>query len=109
ALMLSTLILPGFASAGQKGDSSVEGTEGSLTIHKFEQDPIKGQEPGEAGDGSKLDPNPVGEPLEGVEFTLTQTHKYNPNTDKWTAVTGDPKTYKKTTGSDGKIVINDIE
>ncbi|KZE38916.1 hypothetical protein AV656_08425 [Bhargavaea cecembensis] len=70
----------------------------SLTIHKFEQEPDErtGKEgTGDAGQEAE------GEPVEGVEFTLTQTHSYNPENDTWTEVNGTE--IKGMTGSDGKI------
>lgn len=96
--MMFTLILPGFAVAGGKGET----VTGSLTIYKYEQE--KGDEKkkgtGEAGE------NPVGAPLKGVTFQLTQTHKYDPLTDKWTEFSGTSVDYE--TDENGKIEISDI-
>lgn len=83
-------------------------TEGSLTIHKFEQE--KGDKQGKKPDGSELDNPPVGEALPGVDFTLIQTHSFDPATDEWTELgEGEGKTYNETTGSDGKINIDKID
>ena len=65
-----------------------------LTIHKLEQDP----------NGNGVD---EGTPLPGVEFTLTQTHQYNPETDEWTEVNGDP--FTRITNDSGQIVIEGME
>ena len=93
-----------FATVNGDGNGDEE-TTGSLTIHKFEQE--KGDKTGD-GDGNPVDPDSIkGEPLEGVEYTITQTHSYDPETDTWTSVSGSPKTY--TTNEDGKIVINNID
>src|SRR5690625_489471 len=98
AIMVFSLVLPGFAGAEVNGSP-----KGSLTIHKFEKEP--NSDGGVDGDGSANQPAP-GTALEGVTFTLTQTHSYNPSTDIWTKVDGNPDDY--VTGSDGKIVINNI-
>lgn len=97
ALLLS-IFLPNIASAyDNKGDPA----NPTLTIYKYEQ------EPGEAqSQGTGLpDQIPVGKPLSGVEFTLTQTHSFNPDTDKWAEVTG-VTPLKATTDGTGKIVFN---
>src|SRR5690625_3742060 len=77
--------------------------KGSLTIYKYEQE--KGTERSE-GDGTELSPYPEGEPLEGVEFTFTKTHAYDPETDTWTAV--NETSFTETTDSDGKIFLDNI-
>src|SRR5699024_3057665 len=97
ALLLMTIITPQTLSA-QEAD-----TQGSLTIYKYEQE--EGTERVE-GDGEEHNGIIEGELLAGVEFTLTQTHTYNADTDEWTAVSGTPQTY--TTGSDVKITIDSI-
>src|SRR5699024_3486288 len=97
AIMMFSLIIPA-------GVANAEPTKGSLTIHKFEQEPgISQGNP----DGSELTNPPEGEPLKGVTFTLTQTHSFNPETDEWTEVQGTPQDY--VTNGDGKIIINDID
>lgn len=73
-----------------------------LTIHKYAHE--KGQEQN-AGTGLP-DQEVVGTPLSGVEFTITQVESYHPNTNEWTAVSEEPKTY--TTNSDGLIEIDNI-
>lgn len=99
-IMAFSLIMPAAVT-----DAKVSGETGSLTIHKFEQEP--GAEQGD-GNGSEIT-GIDGEALPGVEFTLTQTHKYDPSSDKWTEVTDNPKTYVETTDATGQIIINDIE
>lgn len=91
-----SLVIPG-------GVANAEPTNGSLTIHKFEQEP--GAPQGNP-DGSKLDNPPVGKALEGVTFTLTQTHKYDPANDKWTEYTGEP--FTRVTDENGRIKIDNI-
>src|SRR5699024_2793706 len=48
-----------------------------------------------------------GKPLAGVEYTLTQTHSYNPATDEWTAIS-DGETLTEVTDADGEIVLDPI-
>lgn len=97
AILLLSLFIPQAALAYTvKGDPD----NPTLTIHKFEQEPGAGE--GEAGTGLPGQ-NAEGDPVEGVEFTLTQTHKYNAETDEWEAVT-DGKTIKGTTGKNGQVV-----
>lgn len=99
-LMMFTLLLPAFAGATAK-----ESPTGSLTIYKFEQEP--GTDVGAPGDGSMLTPQPEGKPVEGVEFTFTQTHSYDANEDKWSETSGTP--FTRVTDADGRIVIDDID
>lgn len=103
ALMVFSLVLPGFAGAEKKGGNDVQ--KGSLTIHKFEQEPEQ-VGTGEEGTGS-AGQNAPGEALPGVEFTLIQTHKYNPDTDEWTTFNG--TSFKRTTDTNGKIFIDNID
>ncbi|MEF2293527.1 MULTISPECIES: SpaH/EbpB family LPXTG-anchored major pilin [Virgibacillus] len=95
--LIVSLLLPQAAFAKEiKGDED----NPSLTIHKFEQEP--GTAPGEDGTGLPGQ-NAEGDPVEGVTFTLKQTHQYNSETDKWTEV-ADGKTIEKQTGEDGIVV-----
>lgn len=97
ALFLS-IFLPKAASAYEiKGDAA----NPSLTIYKYEQEPEDPQSEGTGESGQ----TPQGKPLSGVEFTLVQTHAYNPETDKWTEVTN-ASPLKATTDETGKIVFN---
>src|SRR5690625_695543 len=98
ALLMFTLILPGFAS-GETGDAIT----GSLTIHKYEQEKGDEQKDGTGKPGE----SPVGKPLAGVTFTITQTHSYDPFTDKWSEISGTPANYK--TDANGKIELKTIE
>lgn len=75
-------------------------TDYQLVIHKFEKEP--GAETGDEGDGSP-EQQADGDPIQGVEFTLTQTHKYDPVADKWTELTNGP-TLKGTTNENGIVV-----
>ncbi len=95
--MFSLVIPAGVANAEPSNP------KGSLTIHKFEQEP--GAKQGNP-DGSELDNPPDGKALEGVTFTLTQTHKYDPANDKWTAYTGEP--FTRVTDGNGIIKIDNI-
>src|SRR5690625_6574303 len=76
-ILLFSLILPsGIVQADGKDARST----GTLTVHKYEQEPEAGA--GEEGDGSADQQIPEdAEPVEGVEFTITMTHKYNPDAD----------------------------
>lgn len=95
--LIVSLLLPQAAFAKEiKGDED----NPSLTIHKFEQEP--GTAPGEDGTGLPGQ-NAEGDPVEGVTFTLKQTHQYNSETDKWTEV-ADGKTIEKQTSEDGTVV-----
>lgn len=70
----------------------------SLTIHKFEQEP--NTEPGEEGTGLPGQ-NAKGKAVSGVQYTLTMTHRYNAQEDKWEP--GTSAAIVGTTGSDGTI------
>lgn len=80
------------------GVSAAPSDHGSLTIHKYEQEP--GAEQG-VGDGSEGQAT-VGSPLPGVTYEVTQTHSYNPETDEWTEVTGG-ETHTMKTDEDGQV------
>lgn len=98
-----TMVLPaGFAVALPEPVET-----GSLTIHKLAQDPLN---PGARGDGSELtgEDRPPGEPLEGVVYEVTMTHKYNAETDSWDPVENG-MTMTKTTGADGIALFGDLE
>lgn len=99
-MMLTTLLMPAFASATVGPTSPT----GSLTIHKYEQEPNSEQGDPTGEEGQEVE----GTPLKGVKFVITQTHRYDPQSDKWEAVENGV-TYERTTGDDGKIVINPIE
>ncbi|SIT73947.1 SpaA isopeptide-forming pilin-related protein [Edaphobacillus lindanitolerans] len=97
--LIAALFMPQMALAYEKaGDPE----NPKLTIYKYEQE--KGTAPGEEGTGlpgQKAD----GTPVAGVEYTLKQTHSYNPETDKWTPVTeGAP--IVKTTDANGIAVFS---
>ncbi|API93193.1 adhesin [Virgibacillus pantothenticus] len=95
--LILSLLLPQAAFAKEvKGDEN----NPSLTIHKFEQEP--GTAPGEEGTGLPGQ-NADGTPVDGVTFTLKQTHQYNPENDKWTEV-ADGKKIEKETASNGIVV-----
>lgn len=83
----------------------VKGNENNpkLTIHKYEQEPNSAQTDGTGNAGETV----TGNALPGVEFTLTQTHKYNPDTDEWTEVSGTP--FKRVTDANGQIVMEGID
>ncbi|MBO1003351.1 SpaH/EbpB family LPXTG-anchored major pilin [Pseudogracilibacillus auburnensis] len=89
AIMMFSLLLPGVANAEAS-------TTGSLTIHKYEQEP--GASQGE-GDGS-AGQIPEGEPLAGVTYKVKQTHSYDG--ENWTEVTGGQE-YELTTDENGQV------
>lgn len=91
ALMIVMLISPAFA--GAEWDQRDTGT---LTIHKLALEP--GVEPGERGDGSELNPPPLGEPVAGVTYKLKQTHTFDG--EHWTELEDGPE-FEMTTGEDG--------
>ncbi|HZW68157.1 MAG TPA: SpaH/EbpB family LPXTG-anchored major pilin [Pseudogracilibacillus sp.] len=98
ALMMFTLILPAFAGA-EAETGATERETGSLTIHKFEQEP--GASVGAEGDGS-AGQSANGKPLAGVTYEVKQTHSFNPATDEWTEVTAG-ETYTMTTDANGQV------
>src|SRR5690625_625683 len=100
-LLLVSLIIPNLVFAYE-----IEGNADNptLTIHKYEQEPD--EENSEEGTGLPGQ-TASGDPLEGVEFTLTQTHKYNAEIDEWTEFAGEPLT--RVTDENGKIVIEGMD
>lgn len=100
--LLISLVIPSFAFAEENKKPVIKGDPNNptLTIHKFEQEP--GADKGEEGTGLPGQ-DAKGETVKGVEFTLTQTHKFNPETDKWEEVTGG-KELKEETDENGQIV-----
>lgn len=100
ALLTFSLFMP----AGMVSAEPTPSDTGSLTIHKLEQEPGANKD---KPDGSELDNAPQGDPLEGVEFTLTQTHSYDKDTDKWSEVSGEAATYE--TDENGIIHIPNID
>ncbi|MEI3605141.1 SpaH/EbpB family LPXTG-anchored major pilin [Pseudogracilibacillus sp. SE30717A] len=98
--LLVSVMIPQAAFAFEiKGDED----NPKLTIHKYEQEPGAEQGEGAGNPGESA----TGAPLEGVEFTLTQTHAYNSVTDEWTEVSGAP--FTRVTDGNGQIVIDNIE
>src|SRR5699024_3029365 len=100
ALMMFTLILPAFTGA-EAVTGNTERETGSLTIHKFEQEPGSNQG---VGDGS-ANQSVEGTPLAEVTYKVTQTHSFNPETDEWTEVTAG-ETYTMTTDANGQVSKN---
>lgn len=90
AVLFFTFVTPSFAEATKLPE------KGSLTIHKYEQDP--NDEKGE-GDGTELENPPKGKPLPGVTFKIQRTHAFDG--EKWTPVEEEP--FTMTTGEDGKV------
>lgn len=102
-LIIFTLILSLFSlNIAFAFDTKGNANNPKLTIHKYEQEPGSTQSNGTGLPGQTAQ----GTPLAGVEFTLTQTHSYDPATNKWTEVTGAPTKY--VTDSNGLIEINNI-
>lgn len=98
-----SLILPSFAFAEENKKPVIKGDPNNptLTIHKFKQEP--GADKGEEGTGLPGQ-DAKGEPVKGVEFTLTQTHKYHAETDTWEEVSGGKTLEPKETGENGQVV-----
>lgn len=86
-----------------KGDPDpeppVEEVEGSLTIYKYAQGKKK-DNPAGTGEAGQ---NAEGDPVEGVTFTVIQTHTYDPETNTWTPVGSNAPTYHLTTDSSGQV------
>lgn len=100
--LLVSLMIPNVAMAYTViGDAD----NPSLTIHKFEQE--ADAEEGEEGTGLPGQ-DAAGVPVEGVEFTLTQTHKYNVETDEWQEVTN-VEPIIGVTGSNGQVTFTKAE
>lgn len=103
-LLVLSLVSPLGVDAGKWGGGGykppVKGEKGTLTIHKYKQDKgdKKGHPTGEEGQ------EVVGDPVEGVTFTVKQTHKFDPDKNKWTQVGRyNAPTFTFTTGADGKV------
>src|SRR5690625_2353853 len=103
-VLVALLTFSIFMPAGMVSAEPTPSDTGSLTSHKFEQE--TGAKKGKP-DGSELDNAPQGDPLKGVEFTLTQTHSYDKDTDKWSKVSGVAATY--TTDENGIIHVPNID
>jgi fimbrial isopeptide formation D2 family protein/LPXTG-motif cell wall-anchored protein len=101
ALLVFGLIVPGALA-----NAETERTTGSLTIHKYEQEPGSPQTDGDGTAGL----TPIGELLSGVTFKITQTHQLvfdDGGNEVWTAVE-DGQTYEQTTGADGQVVFANL-
>ncbi|WP_010290316.1 SpaH/EbpB family LPXTG-anchored major pilin [Kurthia massiliensis] len=90
--MVMMLIAP-YVSVANAATVTGSPNDYSLTINKIKQD-SKGEYANEG--------------LPGVEFTLKQTHSYDPSTNKWTAV-ANAKPITGVTNADGKIVFTKNE
>src|SRR5699024_7524755 len=104
-LLLFSLILPtGLAQAAP--DAEEERTHGSLTVHKYEQeaDGAEGEE-GTGEDGQNVPGD--AKPLEGVEFTITQTHSFDPSTDIWTEISNG-EVFTGVTDASGQYTFYDL-
>ncbi len=98
--LVMSFLIPNISFAYDiKGDANSP----KLTIHKYEQEPDTDQSEGTGQPGQ----SPQGSPLPGVEFTLTQTHSYNSDTDEWSEVSGTP--FTRVTNGQGQIIIEDID
>ena len=93
-LLIFSIVLPTNATNAQVLE------EGSLTIHKYEQEP--GSPKGKP-DGKELDNPPIGGPLPGVTYKVKQTHSYSNG--KWTPIENGAE-YDLTTGQNGKVTQN---
>src|SRR5690625_820480 len=107
ALLLS-LITPSFVFADEEDKSNapypINGgpDDYSLTIYKYE--PLEeGEEVEDWGDSEEVDGY---KPLEGVEFTLIQTHSFDPETDTWEEVDSADE-ITGTTDASGRIIFTE--
>lgn len=118
-ILLISLILPTQAvNAGGKGkgkdkdkDKEITEVTGSLTIHKYEREPGADITPRALetfGDGSAGQDVPDDAVLlEGVEFTVIQTHAYNEATGQWTEITDGSK-FVVVTNDQGVAVLENL-
>ncbi|WP_027964985.1 SpaH/EbpB family LPXTG-anchored major pilin [Halalkalibacillus halophilus] len=110
AVLIFTLLVPfGAVTATQVDDSPIVRETGSLTIHKYEREP--GAFNGGGGDptGSSGDSIPGdAEAIEGVEFEITQTHSFNPNTNEWEELSEPIVLDSVTTNSYGEAKFNNL-
>ncbi|NWO15097.1 SpaH/EbpB family LPXTG-anchored major pilin [Virgibacillus sp.] len=98
-LLLSVFLPQAALAYTVKGDES----NPTLTIYKYEREPGATPEAGE-GTGGEQTPPADATPLSDVEYTITQTHAYDPSTNKWTEVT-DGEGFVETTDANGQVVI----
>ena len=98
-MMLFALVLPSTISA-DNGEVSETGT---LTVNKLRQEAGQ-QNPGGTGLPDQV---PVGDPVEGVTFSLTMVESFDPITNTWTAVTGQTA-ITGVTESDGTYVFQGL-
>lgn len=91
AIMIFSLVLP----TGVANAEASNPTIGSLTIHKYEQEPDAKQGEGDGSAGQ----TPDGKPLAGVTYKVKQTHTYDG--DNWTEVSNG-QVYELTTGENGQ-------
>ena len=95
-VLIASILLPGLLSVSVQAAPQ----EPKLTIHKFEQEP--GTEVGNPGTG-EAGQEAKGEPVEGVTFTIRQTHKFDLTTDIWSEVS-DGEIIEGTTNASGEVV-----
>lgn len=101
--LIFSLVAPYIGSvANAEETTGSDAQKGSLTIYKYKQEKGATQTPGTGSAGE----TPSGEPLKDVTFTITQTHSFDPETDKWSEVNGTPKDY--VTDENGEIKIENI-
>lgn len=100
--LIVSLIIPNISFAYEIIGKESEPT---LTIHKFEQEPNTPE--GDAGTGLPGQ-DATGTEVEGVEFTLTQTHRYDAENDVWEEVT-DGKVITGETGENGQVVFTEAD
>ena len=101
AIMMIALLTVMTIATGQVANAAAnEGrATGTLTVHKYELE-SDDLDSGVDGDGTEGQTVPTdAKLLEGVEYTITQTHSYDPSTDKWTEFAGQP--IKVVTSADG--------
>ena len=102
ALLTFMTMATGQVANAEAGDPGT----GSLTIHKYELE-SEDLDSGEDGDGSEGQTVPGdAKLLNGVEFTITQTHSFDSETDRWAPISNGP-TLKQIT-VDGKVVFDNL-
>ncbi|MET3576694.1 SpaH/EbpB family LPXTG-anchored major pilin [Bhargavaea ullalensis] len=98
--LIAAMFVPQMAFATGGPDKT-----GSLTIHKFAQEP--GSEAGEEGTGLPGQ-GADGTPVAGVKYSLIQTHSYDPATGIWKPASVEAIKFV-TTGEGGSVTVSNIK
>ena len=103
AVISFTIFLPQLAQAyTEVGDKN----NASLTIHKFERPGAIDEDKTGTGDAGQTVPEGA-KALQGVVFEITQTHSFDPVTNKWTEKAG--TAIERTTDAKGEILETGLE